>query len=293
MVRPVYYLQTDARWKSNSYAVDGETSTIGSAGCGPTSMAMVLASIVNPYIDPLTTASWSRMKGYKVYKSGTSYNYFEKQGKAYGVTVKRLTTSSIYHQPNNAIHEQVKQALINGNWVIACMGKGLWTSSGHYIVVYGYDNGKVYINDSASTKATRACNTWNTFKNEVKQYFVVEVPDNIKKNGNIKYGAYNKDDFVREVQMTLKTKIDGKAGSLTLAKTVSVSSKKNKTHNVVYPLQKFFKNYGYYNSTLDKKCGPGMTAAINRYQKEILKYTKLDGEITAKGKMWKSILSIK
>lgn len=292
MVRPVYYLQTDSKWKSNSYAVDGERSTIGSAGCGPTSMAMVLASIKNTYIDPLTTASWARMKGYKVYKSGTSYNYFEKQGAIYGVTVKRLTSSSIYHQPNNAIHEQVRQALLKGNWVIACMGKGLWTSSGHYIVVYGYENGKVYINDSASTKAARACNTWDKFKNEVKQYFVVEVPDTIKKNGIIKHGVYNKEDFIREVQMTIKANIDGHAGPQTLSRTVSVSSSINKTHNVVYPLQKFFKNYGYYTKALDKKCGPGMTEAINRYQKEVLKYLKVDGKITAKGKMWKSLLGL-
>ena len=104
--------------------------------------------------------------------------------------------------------------------------------------------------------------------------------------------VYNKEDFIREVQMTIKANIDGHAGPQTLSRTVSVSSSINKTHNVVYPLQKFFKNYGYYTKALDKKCGPGMTEAINRYQKEVLKYLKVDGKITAKGKMWKSLLGL-
>ena len=76
MIKPVDYKQTDPRWGSNTYAADGETSTIKSAGCGPTALADVLAALVSPYIDPLTTASWARQHGYKVYKSGTSYSFF-------------------------------------------------------------------------------------------------------------------------------------------------------------------------------------------------------------------------
>ena len=35
-----------------------------------------------------------------------------------------------------------------------------------------------------------------------------------------------------------------------------------------------------------------MTNAINLYQKEVMKYKKLDGKITANGKMWKSLLGM-
>ena len=34
--QPILYLQTDGRWKAEPYRVQGENSTIGSSGCGPT-----------------------------------------------------------------------------------------------------------------------------------------------------------------------------------------------------------------------------------------------------------------
>lgn len=292
MIRPVKYLQTDPRWKSNSYAVDGESSTIGSAGCGPTAMAMVLASLVSTYIDPLTCASWARMKNYKVYKSGTSYSFPCAIGKEYGVDVKRLNTSNVYGAKNSSVHQMALQELQKGNWLIACMGKGNWTSSGHYIVVYGYSNGYVYINDSASTKETREKNTWELFKSQVKFYWSVTVPEDIKKNGLTKSDKYSFEEFVREIQMTLKASIDGRAGNQTLSKTVTVSSSTNKKHNVVYPLQKCLKSIGLYTGALDKSAGPLFTAAVKLYQSKIVAQRTPDGVITAKQKTWKSLLGL-
>ncbi|MED9905192.1 MAG: phage tail tip lysozyme [Lachnospiraceae bacterium] len=292
MIKPVDYKQTDARWGSNRYAVDGESSTIKSAGCGPTAMADVLAAIVSEYIDPLTCAAWARQHGYKVYKSGTSYSYPVAQAAEYGVKVRRLNTSNVYGKPQAAVHNQALEELRNGNWIIACMGKGLWTSSGHYIVAYGVDGGMVYINDPASGRADRACNKWQTFISQVKYYWVVEVPDSIKKYGFVKGGAYRYADFVREVQMCIKAGIDGKAGTQTLSRTVTVSKVRNRKHNVVLPLQKALKKRGMYLSGLDRIAGSGFKAAVDAYQSSVLKYRNPDGEITAKGKMWRSLLGM-
>ena len=293
MIKPVDYKQTDSKWGTLPYAVDGESSTIKSAGCGPTALADVLAAIVSPYIDPVTCASWARMKGYKVYKSGTSYSYPVAQAAAYGVKVRRLNTSNVYGKPDLAVHDQALEELKAGNWLIACMGKGIWTSSGHYIVAYGYQGGYVYINDPASTKATRLCNTWENFKSQVKYYWVVEVPDNIKQNGIVKDGGYKQTDFVREVQMCIKAGLDGIAGKQTLSKTVTVSKVTNRKHAVVLPLQKLFKKQGRYLGELDKIAGNQFKSAVNDYQEKVLRYKNPDGEITAGGKMWKSLLGIK
>ena len=43
--QPVSYLQKDPRWKDKPYRVPGESSTIGSAGCGPTCAAMVIETL--------------------------------------------------------------------------------------------------------------------------------------------------------------------------------------------------------------------------------------------------------
>ena len=294
MIKPVDYKQYDNKWGSLSYAVDGESSTIKSAGCGPTAMANVLAAIISPYIDPVTCASWARMKGYKVYKSGTSYNYPAAQAAAYGVNVRRLNTSNVYGKTNNAVHNQVMAELQKGNWIIACMGKGNWTSSGHFIVVYGLKDGKVYINDPASAKANRACNTWELFKSQVKYYWVVEVPDKIKKNGIVKDGDYPQKDFVREVQMCIKAGIDEKAGNQTLSKTPTVSNVTNRKHAVVLPLQKKLKKLRYYTGELDKIAGKMFKAGVQQYQKDVVRATpkNQDGIITKKASTWKKLLGI-
>ena len=289
MIKPVDYKQNDSKWGGLSYAVDGEKSTIKSAGCGPTSLADVLATIVSPYIDPVTLASWARYHNYKVKNSGTSYSFFEPCAKAYGVTVRRLNTSNIYGIPWNGVHDKALAELQKGNWLIACMGKGNWTSSGHYVVAYGYENGYVYINDPASTKASRAKNTWELFKSQVKYYWAVEVPDEIKKNGIVKDGAYRQEDFVREVQFCIGAGLDGKAGNETLSKTVTVSKRKNRNHYVVLMLQKKLKKFGLYHDKLDKVAGNNFDKAVKDYQSWM---SKPDGEVTAKGKTWKKFLNM-
>ena len=292
MIKPVDYKQNDSKWGGLSYAVDGEKSTIKSAGCGPTSLADVLAAIVSTYIDPVTLSAWARYHNYKVKNSGTSYSFFEPCAKAYGVKVSRLNTSNVYSIPWNGVHDKALAELQNGNWLIACMGKGNWTSSGHYVVAYGYENGYVYINDPASTKASRAKNTWELFKSQVKYYWAVDVPEEIKKKGIVKDGAYRQEDFVREVQFCTGATPDGKPGKETLNKTVTVSKSKNRKHYVVMPIQKLFKMQGRYTGEVDKVAGNLFESAVNSYQKTVLKYSKQDGEITAKGKMWRSLLGM-
>lgn len=297
MMKPADYKQTDGKWGSLKYAVQGEKSTIKSAGCGPTAMADVLSAIESQYIDPVTCAAWALQHGYKAKGGGSCYTYPAAQGAVYGVTVRRLNTSNIYGNTGSVFHGQALAALQAGNWLIACMGKGLWTSSGHYIVAYGYKDGMVYIHDPASAKAARACNTWELFRSQVKYYWVVEVPDSIKAGdtlpeGPALKGEYWQEDFVREVQLCTGAGVDGRAGKETLAKTVTVSRRKNNRHKVVLPLQKKLKYEGLYTGALDGVAGPLFEAAVNRYQIKVLGYKKADGEVTAGGRMWRALLGL-
>jgi len=52
-----YYNQLDDRWKDEPY---GKQGTIGSSGCGPTSLAMAVSSLTTQTIDPVQMCtSWS------------------------------------------------------------------------------------------------------------------------------------------------------------------------------------------------------------------------------------------
>lgn len=183
MDRPVWYMQTDKKWNNISYSAKGEKTTIGKSGCGPTCMAMVIATWVDKSVTPITTAMWSLSHGYKAKGQGTFYTYFKPQGKEYGLNCYQLNPDNIYKTPNSKYHDMAKQEVKKGNFVIACMGKGRWTSAGHFVLWYGMDGNNVLINDPASTKENRHIASFDYFKNEVKYYFVCENPNkNNKQN---------------------------------------------------------------------------------------------------------------
>ena len=188
-VKPVRYLQTDARWKNYNYSAKGEAKTIGSAGCGVTVAAMIIAALKDKNVIPVTTAEWSMTHGYKALNQGTYYTYFVPQLNQYGITCKRLNLSNLYGQSSSAAHTEALNALKKGDWVIACMGKGNWTNAGHFILLYQYENGYVYINDPASVASARVKNTWELFAKQVKYLWVVNVPESFKKPTNTSSSA--------------------------------------------------------------------------------------------------------
>lgn len=317
MVRPIYYLQTDPRWKNHDYSAKGEKKTIGSAGCGPTAAAMVIATLQDKNVTPVTTALWSMAHAYKALNQGTYYSYFVPQMSAYGVACKRLNTSNLYGKSSSAAHTEALNALKNGDWVIACMGKGNWTSSGHFILLYGYENGYVYINDPASTKAARVKNTWALFARQVKYMWTVPVPDVHKDPGSSSSASvpssdsstgsssigssssggvsdvagYSRAQFIKDVQVSVGAKADGIAGPETLSKTVTVSRSKNNRHAVVKPLQRYLSVQGYPAGTADGIAGAKFDAAVKAYQKA--HGCIADGEVTAKKNAWKSLLGLR
>lgn len=188
--KPVSYLQTDPNWKNHNYSAKGEKKTIGSSGCGVTAAAMVIATLKDKNVTPVTTAEWSMAHGYKALNQGTYYTYFVPQFKQYGITCRQLNSSNLYGKSSSSAHTEALNALKNGNWVIAVMGKGHWTQAGHFILLYKYENGYVYINDPASTKADRIKNTWDLFAKQVKYMWVVDVPNNFKNTTNVSESGF-------------------------------------------------------------------------------------------------------
>ena len=100
-------------------------------------------------------------------------------------------------------------------------------------------------------------------------------------------------EFVADVQKACGAKVDAIAGNETLSKTVTVSRYKNNRHSVVRPIQKYLSVLGYTEIGIcDGIAGRKFEQAVNRYQKEVLKYKTVDGEITKGKKMWKSLLKL-
>ena len=174
--KPVSYLQTDPRWANISYSAKGESTTIGRAGCGPTAMSMVLATWANKNVTPKTECAWALVHGYKAPHQGTYYSYFVPAARRHGLQCWQVNTTSIYGNTKSPHHETARKAIENGRLVIACMGKGLWTSSGHYVLVWKIQGNTIYINDPASTRLARTQGDYSLFKQQVKYYWVIEAP---------------------------------------------------------------------------------------------------------------------
>lgn len=183
--QPVSYFQTDSRWKNKPYRVAGETTTIGDSGCGPTAAAMLIETITGKTYTPEDACNWSMAHGYKAKGNGTYYGYFAPQFAVFGIKCWQLSWTNVYHNPKSKIHDQAMEYLKQGYYLIALMKKGNWTGSGHFIVVW-WEDGKVRINDPASTRNNRVNGNINTFRNECAYYWVIDA--------RAYNGAVNKED---------------------------------------------------------------------------------------------------
>lgn len=136
----VYYNQTDARWGNKPY---GKTSTIGRAGCGPTALAIAVASLTANKVTPYDVAQWSVENGGLCEGSGSYHSLIPNGGRHYGLTVTSIGRDG----------KKLVEALQEGKLAIAIMSKGHFTSGGHFIVLRGVtEDGKILVADPASVK---------------------------------------------------------------------------------------------------------------------------------------------
>ncbi|MDO5293303.1 MAG: C39 family peptidase [bacterium] len=268
--KPMDYKQGDSRWGSISYAVKGETCTIKTAGCGPTATAD-LAYLVDKSITPKETAAWMLKNGYKCLNSGTYYSGPVAYLKSIGVKSERLTGNSIYNKPNDAAITKALKALDDGHYVIACMGKGTWTSSGHFVTVYGYDKTHVYICDPASNKEERLVGNLATWKNEIKQLYIVYIDDaKVDNTPSIRTRKEVASALQSYLNMAFKCKldVDGDAGTKTYAQVKAHNIKLGSNNAYVGWWQKVLNELMDAGLNVDSDFGAKTKAATIEFQKK-------------------------
>ena len=133
----VYYNQTDSQWANQPYGSDN----IGVYGCGPVAMAMVISTMTDTAMDPAAMAQWAADNGYWASESGTYHSFIQGAAAAFG-----LQASSC---PRTA--QDLEEALLAGNLLVALMGPGHFTDGGHFIVLRGITlSGQVVVADPNS-----------------------------------------------------------------------------------------------------------------------------------------------
>lgn len=138
-------LQWDTRWGYQKYGSDFLAIT----GCGPTSLAMAGCYLTgDPSFNPGTVAEFSRKNGYYAAGYGSSWTLISEGGPKLGLEVTELPL----------VRKKMVSALEAGNPVILAMGPGDFTTSGHYIVLTGVEDGAFRVNDPNSVK--NSCRLW-------------------------------------------------------------------------------------------------------------------------------------
>ncbi len=154
-------LQYDERWGYGIYGDD----VIAIEGCAPTSLAMVISYLNNdPSITPYVVAEYAYKNGYYVSGIGSNWSLMSEGSKHFGVTGKEvpLVKAIIYKH------------LEAGKPMIASMGPGDFTKSGHFIVLTGIENGKIKVNDPNSRERSKMLWDYETLEPQIKNIWVFE-----------------------------------------------------------------------------------------------------------------------
>lgn len=131
------FMQWDQRWGYLEYS--GELA--GLSACGPVCLSMVVCYLTGDYSkSPDVMIQYAIDNGYCAPESGSYWSLISEGGSAFGLDVTEFL-------PDKA---RIFANLEVGNPIICIMGPGDFTSSGHFIVLRGLENGLIQVNDPNS-----------------------------------------------------------------------------------------------------------------------------------------------
>lgn len=125
-----YYSQIDPRWRYMPYTAIGDSSqTIGSSACGPTCAAMVVSSVKGTILPPEMCELFVQ-NGFRSPNNGTYWSAF------------RWTADVFDFEDYKEIYKlnEVCDLLEENYMVVTACGNGLFTTGGHFILIYGYED---------------------------------------------------------------------------------------------------------------------------------------------------------
>lgn len=139
-------LQWDTRWGYTTYGSDFLAVT----GCGPTCLSMVASGLTgDDSLTPVVAAEAAEQGGHYAEGYGSSWTIMSECSKEFGLLPTELPLDK----------NVMLQALAAGKPIVCSMNAGDFTSSGHYIVIVGEENGQFRVHDPNSPE--RSSRLWD------------------------------------------------------------------------------------------------------------------------------------
>ena len=154
------FLQWDPMWGYEKYG----SSYLAVTGCGPTCLAMAGYYLTGEEtMHPLAVAQYAEENGYYAKGYGSSWTLISEGAEKLGLKARELPL----------VKKKMVDAVEAGNPVILALGKGDFTSAGHYIVLTGWNGDAFTVNDPNSRERSKQLWTYEQLEGQIRNIWAI------------------------------------------------------------------------------------------------------------------------
>lgn len=155
-------MQWDQRWGYIEYGSD----VAGLTGCGPVCLAMAGYYVTgDEKFSPDKMLEFAGSNGYYSPGNGSSWTLISEGGVKLGLDVTEIPL----------VKQRIMDNLEVDNPIICAMGPGDFTTSGHYIVLAGCEDGKIIVNDPNSYANSERLWTYEEIEDQIRNLWVIRA----------------------------------------------------------------------------------------------------------------------
>lgn len=157
------FLQWDPMWGYQKYG----SSILAVTGCGPTCLAMAGYYLTgDENMTPDQVAKFAEKNGYYASGYGSSWTLISEGSGKLGLEATELPL----------VKKKIEAAVEEGTPVILALGKGDFTSTGHYIVLTGVEEEGFRVNDPNSRINSERLWTYAELEGQIRNIWAIRKP---------------------------------------------------------------------------------------------------------------------
>lgn len=153
-------MQWDPRWGYTRYA--GEL--FGLSGCGPTCLSMAAIYLTgDTSLNPAAIGAFAQRNGYASHGNGSKWLLFSEGAAKLGLDAVELPLD----------RDRIVRNVEAGNPVVCVVGPGDFTTTGHFLVLSGWEDGKFRVHDPNSYGNSRRLWSYEELQGQIRNIWAL------------------------------------------------------------------------------------------------------------------------